>query len=333
MPRRLTYAPCADRVRLALIAILSLAAPRTALAEVHPLPPPIDTPSSFSTGFGNWSSQAQPGDSTAVPAPPPVLSYEDAAGDAALDLAVAARGIDLPLIPGGRERTPIRAVDVARQIVRHDLGRGAGARVALLRHGTQDAYRPQGFEVDLEGAALPRLQPLEPSSTLVSTDYRVGIPVTWGIGNWQFKTGYSHISAHLGDEFMLAHPTVTRINYVRDSIMFGVGWYCTPNVRLFAEFDYALGTGGGSDPGEFQFGAEYSPAVPGGAPFAAVYTDLRQEIDYGGYFVVQAGWQIRGGGALHTFRLGVEYLNGMSPQFEFFNQFEQHVGFGLWYDF
>jgi hypothetical protein len=31
--------------------------------------------------------------------------------------------------------------------------------------------------------------------------------VTYGRGRWQFKTGYYHISAHLGDEFLLMNPS------------------------------------------------------------------------------------------------------------------------------
>ena len=60
---------------------------------------------------------------------------------------------------------------------------------------------------------------------------------------------------------------------------------------------------------------------------------MRQELNFGGYFVAQAGWQWRGGAAMHTFRIGAQYLNGKSPQFEFFNKFEQYFSFGLWYDF
>jgi hypothetical protein len=209
-----------------------------------------------------------------------------------------------------------------------------GARIGLLRWGTPpNGMRPQGFEVQLEAAAMPRIQPILDSSPLVSCDYRIGIPVAYADGPWQFKTGYYHISSHLGDEFMKRHPTQPRINYVRDSIMFGVGYFWTEDTRLFAEFDYAPGVSGGAEPCEFQFGVDYSPAVPGGAPFAAVYGNMRQELDFGGFFVLQAGWQWRGGPALSTFRLGLEYFNGQSPQYEFFNQFEQHVGFGLWYDF
>jgi hypothetical protein len=210
-----------------------------------------------------------------------------------------------------------------------------GARVGILRYGTPNAYRPEGFQVDLIGSAQPRLNPYALSAPLLSADFTVGIPITYARGRWQYKTGYNHLSSHLGDELLVNNPAflAQRLNYVRDSIMLGVGCYATDSLRLFGEFDYAFGAEDGAQPVELQFGADYSPAKPGGAPFFAVYGDLRQELKYGGFFVVQAGWQWRGGLALHTFRIGVEYFNGKSPQFEFFNQFEQRIGWGIWYDF
>jgi Protein of unknown function (DUF1207) len=208
-----------------------------------------------------------------------------------------------------------------------------GGRVSLLRYGTPNAYRPNGWELQFEGAALARILPTEPSWPLVSTDYRVGVPIVYAYGPWQYKLGYTHVSSHLGDEFMLLHPTWPRINYMRDSLMFALGYYYTENLRLYAEADYCVEYDGGARPWEFQFGADYSPAVRGWAPFAAFYGNLRQELDYGGFFVVQGGYQVRGGAAMHTFRIGVEYVNGGSTQFEFYNLYEQRVGFGLWYDY
>jgi hypothetical protein len=208
-----------------------------------------------------------------------------------------------------------------------------GGRAALLRYGTPNAYRPNGWEVQIEGAAQARIWPTQPSWPLISTDYRVGTPIVYAYGPWQFKTGYYHISAHLGDEFMILNPAYPRINYIRDAWMLALGYYWTENLRLFAEADYAFEFDGGARPWEFQFGADWSPAVRGGAPFAAVYGNLRQELNFGGFFVLQAGWQVRGGQAMHTFRAGVEYVNGASTQYEFYNLFEQRVGFGLWYDF
>jgi hypothetical protein len=208
-----------------------------------------------------------------------------------------------------------------------------GGRVALLRYGTPNAYRPEGWELQIEAAAMPRIWPNRDSAPLISCDYRVGIPLVYAEGPWQFKTGYYHVSAHLGDEFMDLNPTVDRINYMRDAWMMAVGYYYTDNLRLFAESDYAFGADGGAEPWEFQFGADYSPCVRGGAPFAAFYGNLKEELNYGGFFVVQAGWQWRGGAAMKTFRLGLEYINGASTQYEFYSQFEQQTGFGIWYDY
>ncbi len=212
-----------------------------------------------------------------------------------------------------------------------------GGRVSLLRYGTPNAYRPEGFEVQIEAAAQPRIWPNKPSAPLIATDYRIGVPIVFARGQWQFKTGYYHISSHLGDEFMLDYeqdyPDIQRINYMRDAWMLGIGYYYTDSLRLFAEADWAFGADGGAKPWEFQFGADWSPAIRGGAPFAAVYGNLRQEFDYGGFFVVQAGWQWRGGEAMKTFRLGAQYVNGKNSQYEFYDRFEQQVGFGIWYDY
>jgi Protein of unknown function (DUF1207) len=210
-----------------------------------------------------------------------------------------------------------------------------GARVGILRYGTPNAYRPEGFQVDLTGSAQPRLNPYGASSPLLSCDYTIGIPVTYARGKWQYKTGYNHLSSHFGDEFLINNPQflALRRNYVRDAVMLGVGCYVTDNLRMFGEFDYAMGAEDGAQPVELQWGIDYSPAKAGGAPFFAVYADQRQELKYGGFFVVQAGWQWRGGLALSTFRIGLEYFNGKSPQFETFNQFEQRIGWGIWYDF
>jgi hypothetical protein len=78
-----------------------------------------------------------------------------------------------------------------------------GGRLGLLRYGTSDPIQPEGWQVDMEGGCQARLDPNSDSNALFSTDFRVGLPVTWAQGRWQFKTGYYHISSHLGDEFLL----------------------------------------------------------------------------------------------------------------------------------
>ena len=94
-----------------------------------------------------------------------------------------------------------------------------GARAGIWRYGNDDPNWPEGWQVDMEGAVFPRLDPNGPSTPLYSDDFRFGIPVTYGGDRWEFKVAYYHISAHLGDEYILTvNPAANRINFVRDGI-------------------------------------------------------------------------------------------------------------------
>lgn len=209
-----------------------------------------------------------------------------------------------------------------------------GGRVGVLRYGNDNPLHPEGWQIDMEGAALPRLS-LESSMDLVACDYRFGVPLTFARGKHHTKFGYYHLSSHLGDEWMIRHPGLQRINYSRDAMVFGHSIYPVPSVRLYAEAAWSFHCGQETKPWEFQFGVEYSPADPTGlrpVPFVAVNGHLREEVDFGGNLTVQAGWQWRNV-AGRLFRMGMQCCLGMSDQYEFFNQYESKVGFGIWYDY
>ncbi len=211
-----------------------------------------------------------------------------------------------------------------------------GARVGVLRFGSLDDAWPEGVQLDAEGAAFPRLN-MEEHRDVDNVDFRFGFPLTFRRGRWETKLAYAHYCSHLGDEYVLRHPgsLAQRLNYVRDSVVAGLGFRPVPSVRFYSEADWAFETDGGAKPWHFQFGAEYSPihtVALGGAPFAAVNCRLREEVDYSGSFVAQAGWQWRGRSG-QLFRLGAHYFNGKSDQGQFYNAFEEQIGAGLWYDF
>jgi hypothetical protein len=210
-----------------------------------------------------------------------------------------------------------------------------GGRVGLLRYGTSSTGWPEGWQLDIEGAAFPRLDP-EDGRDLVSSDFRFGIPLTYGEGPYQTKFAYYHLSSHLGDEFMLRYPNVPRINYTRDAFVYGNSYYWTRDLRIYGEVEYAFGVDGGAEPWAVQFGFDLTPPCPmgiRGAPFAAVNAYLREEVDFGGTFTAQTGWQWRGGRTGKLLRIGLHFLTGKSPQFEFFNQSETQFGGGIWYDY
>jgi len=209
-----------------------------------------------------------------------------------------------------------------------------GGRVGLIRYGSRDALRPEGWQLDFEGATLPRLD-LEHHRDVVSMDFRVGVPLTYGKGPFRFKLAYYHLCSHLADEYLLRFPEAVRRNYVRDSLVLGGSYYWSDDVRFYGEAAWAFYVDGGAQPWELQFGVDYSPLEPtglGGAPFFAFNGHLREEIDYGGNLVVQTGRQWRGQTG-HLFRVGMQYYVGKSDQFEFFNDYEEKLGLAIWYDF
>ena len=211
-----------------------------------------------------------------------------------------------------------------------------GGRVGLLRYGDCDPLCPQGFQLDFYGAAIARLD-VENRQDLDSTDYVFGFPVTYGVGNWQFKFGYAHLSSHLGDELALRDPDTLdeRVNYVRDAIVLGASCYPYPVWRQYAEVGWAFHNSEGAQPWEAQFGSELSlpgPTGAAGSPFLAVNGRMREEHDFGGDLSIQAGW-LRRGVLGQTLRFGAHYYNGKSSQFQFFDNFEEQIGLGLWYDF
>ena len=210
-----------------------------------------------------------------------------------------------------------------------------GGRVGLLRYGTVGAYRPQGWQFDLEGAALTRVLPGTNSTELEAVDYRVGMLSTWAEGPWHAKAGYYHLSSHLGDEFMIANPLFPRLNYVRDSAIAGVTYELTDDWQTYGELAYALGREDGAKPLEFQYGIQYSPLAFGfrGAPFAALNGHTRQDFGYVTSITVQAGWQWRGSESQHLFRAGLQYYDGPALQWSFAGRNESLIGGGIWFDF
>ena len=209
-----------------------------------------------------------------------------------------------------------------------------GGHFGLIRYGSRGAADPEGWQLDIEGAAFPRLT-LDANRDMVANDFRFGVLLTGRQGPWEWKLGGYHLSSHFGDQFLYENPDVDRIHYSRTGFVAGGAYRPTPDWRLYAEAGWAFAIGGGAEPWELQFGVEYSPSGPTGwqgAPFVAVNGHLREENNFGGNVVAEAGWLWRGQVG-HTFRTGLYYFNGMSDETEFFTNSEQLLGVGVWADF
>ena len=209
-----------------------------------------------------------------------------------------------------------------------------GGSVGLVRYGTRGDGRPEGWQLGIEGAGLVRLD-TDVDRDVLATDYRFGVPLTWGDSISQVKFAYYHLSSHVGDEYLLRTPGFQRLNYSRDAFVLGHSIYPADAWRVYAEVEYAFYVDV-SDPWAVQFGVDYAPSGrtgARGAPFAAVNAHLREEVNYGGNLVAQAGWAWRRSPATGLYRVGVEYYNGKDDQFSFFNDSVEKIGVGMWYDY
>jgi hypothetical protein len=210
-----------------------------------------------------------------------------------------------------------------------------GGRGSLVRYGTDGPGRPLGTELQVEGAAFPRLN-LDHNWDLDAVDFRFGLPLVYGEERWQAKFSYYHLSSHMGDELAIREMALAqRINFSRDALVAALAFYPLPAWRWYAEMGWAFHYDGGAQPWEFQFGVDAAKPGPTGAwgtPFLSVNGHIREELNYGGNLVFQLGWLWRGN-STRTTRLGFHYFNGKTNQFEFFDHFEQQIGGGVWYDF
>jgi len=249
-------------------------------------------------------------------------------------LQVLPSGLIYPSYLAGRKEPRLQS------IATYDDGYGwiwditLGGRVPLLRYGTTDAVNPEGWQIDMEGAALLRLD-FERHRNLAATDYRAGAPITYGTGKWQYKFAYYHVSSHLGDCYLL-DDFRKKIHYVRDELVLGIAYRPIPAVRLYGEAGWAFNAGETTKPWEFQFGAEYSqpyhPDNKKGSPFAAVHAHLFEESDFGGYLNTQLGWQWRSA-TNALLRVGGEFYCGRDDEFQFHDTHQKKIGLGFWYDF
>ncbi len=210
-----------------------------------------------------------------------------------------------------------------------------GDRIGLLRYGTPGAAHPRGWQWDLEGAVITRLDLLH-AEDVESMDYRFGTEITAADGPWTMKFGYFHVSSHVGDEYLIRNPTFTRVNYVTESWIVGGSFQPHNDLRLYGEFANAFRASGGAKRYQFQTGAEYTPVATTptrGAPFAAINLNFREAVDYDVSTTLQVGWSFQNLDSGRRIRFGLQYGDGPTSQFSFFQRREAYLGGGVWFDY
>lgn len=210
-----------------------------------------------------------------------------------------------------------------------------GGRFGLFRLG--DSLRTpfrRGMQLDFEGSAQLRLD-MEEDVDVRSVDFRAGLPLSFAFGRLHTRIGYYHLSSHVGDEFLMKNKGFKRLNFSRDVLFAGAAYWITERLRIYGEIGWGFYTDVSKE-WEFNTGIEYLPTSPTGwrgAPFGAIHLRSREELDYGGSINAQLGWAWRASDSDRLLRFGVNYFEGKSSQWSFFNIHEPSLGIGLWYDY
>ena len=152
---------------------------------------------------------------------------------------------------------------------------------------------------------------------------------------WSFRLDYTHVSSHLGDALA---ETQQRIIYTRESFRLTASCQVFPDLRVYGGGGWS-GHIAPSEPSLFFHGGleGYS------APFDFLQTEVRGYLGYDLKIKEEAGgavnhalqlglqWKPRGGNGQDV-RLAVTYFNGNDEWGQFYQQKDEHLGLGIYFD-
>lgn len=174
------------------------------------------------------------------------------------------------------------------------------------------------------------------SNDHLNADYLVGFPFFYRRGRFSAMARLYHVSTHLGDEYVLTHPDVPRVNLSYEAIDAVLSWQASDVARVYGGAGRMIrrdpkDTG----PGSLQAGAEYQHRRAYGRwrlrPVAALDLQKHEKSGWG-----STDLSARAGVSLEhrTFAsrralLLFEYYRGKDPNGQFFRRTVQHAGLGV----
>lgn len=94
------------------------------------------------------------------------------------------------------------------------------------------------LELDVEGALWAVFLTFKETAPLVNADYFIGGSINYCWDKWSFRFRIFHISSHIGDEFMILHPTFHRKNPSAEYVDLYASYVPTAPLRLYAGLGY-----------------------------------------------------------------------------------------------
>ncbi len=173
------------------------------------------------------------------------------------------------------------------------------------------------------------------STALISTDFHVNAILTADLRRWRLALETYHESSHLGDKYQVRFPDVLRVNWSRDIVGLWAG-YTVDGITLRGNASYAaidarnLGRGAVALGADYQGGAAKS--LGGIQPLLGLSADAQAYADWHVTWSGRAGIRLAGGKGGHGIAFLLDFLDGMSPQRQFYASKTRYAGVEVRFD-
>jgi len=194
-----------------------------------------------------------------------------------------------------------------------------------------------GVQLSLNAGLFAQFNLSTPSANLVNADYTVGLALSGRHGPWSAKANLSHLSSHLGDEFLIDQPEVARVN-LSTIALDGLVSYEWEQWRLYGGGGYLLHRNPDDlDRGLARVGMEYHASERVwdlGRPVAGLDIASLEEQDWETGISLKAGLEFgQPEPGRRSARLLAEAYRGFAPFGQFYNTEIEYYGMGFYLGF
>lgn len=187
------------------------------------------------------------------------------------------------------------------------------------------------LELGIQGGIFAIFDLDSSSFDLVNADYLAAIPFTYATGNFSAMLRLLHQSSHLGDEYLLHNPGVTRINLSYEDVNLLASYEVNADLRLYGGVAYIFESTPDLRPWSLQAGGEYVArqfTLPLSLePVAAVDLQFHEEGGWAPNLSLRLGVQYPSPFAIaRDAQLLWEFYDGKSPNGQFYTQTVAYTG-------
>ncbi len=191
------------------------------------------------------------------------------------------------------------------------------------------------WEIGIQAGVFSIFDVSSVSIDLVNADYRVGVVSIYRNGRFSALTRFQHQSSHLGDEFMLSNPGVTRVNLSYEELDVKLSYDVFSWLRVYGGGGYIVHR----QPDDLgrattQWGVEFTSSRTywGGQVRPVAYADFQcnERMNWEVNRSIMAGVQFENARiGDRQIQLLAEYYAGRSPDGQFYHQPVSWYGIGV----